>query len=73
MSSSISKKILVQFEPTRFEWRYFKNAKKRDIRKNSHFEMTVSPKLRHQMQFSDRHFKVLQKIFQIPVGKSIYL
>ena len=57
----------------RFEWRHFENAKKRDFRKNSHFEMAVSPKLRNQMQFSDRHFKGLQKTFQIPVGKSIYL
>ena len=60
----------MQFEPMRFEWRHFENAKKRDFRD---FEMAVSPKLRNQMQFSDRHFEGLQKTFQIPVDKSIYL
>ena len=48
----------------RFEWRHFENAKKRDFRKNSHFEIAVSPKPRNQMQFSDWHFERLQKSFK---------
>ena len=53
----------MQFELMRFEWRHFENAKKRDFRKNSHFEMAVSSKLPNQIKFSDRNFKGLQKTF----------
>ena len=47
-----------------FECRHFENAKKRDFRKNSHFEMAVSPKLRNQMQSATGILKVFKKPFK---------
>ena len=61
VSRTISKKIFAQFEVAKVEWHHFENAKKRDFRISSHFEMAVSPKIRNQIYFSNRHLKVFEK------------
>ena len=61
----------IPFSPAVHE--QFINAKKRNFRKNGHFQMAVALWILDQIKFSDRHFWSLVKSFKILIAKWFFI